>query len=338
LENRRRPRIAINAARFWAGVTAREIVRTILPDLEPYFEFEISDAPQVVLYGPYPGEMPAGRYTKVFIGCENVFPIMRECDWAFGVLNDHLVAHEKYMRIRRWGDHWEVVQKEKNWREVLRAKTRFCAFVYSHPVYYREAFFRALSRYKRVDSPGQSMNNMASFDPVPGTPDWDSKVEFLRQYKFVVAFENSSRAGYHSEKVVHAVKADCLPVYWGDPEYGRTYNANRVVNAMDYLPAPRRFLPRLPESLHSLEHDGRSTLRVRATRRLNALAGEIEQRTWALAGFDALIAKIIQIDRDDDLYVRYLREPFLIGNELPDRTPWIARWKEIFEDAQKASA
>lgn len=334
----KRPKIAVNAARFWAGVSAEEIVKTILPDLEPFFEFEISASPQVVLYGPYPGRMPAGRYVKVFIGCECVRPIMSECDWAFGVLNEHLVGHARYMRIGRWGDHWDIVQEEKDWQELLKTKTRFCAFVYSHPVYYREAFYRALSRYKRIDSPGQSMNNMAGIDPVPGIQDWNAKIEFLRRYKFVIAFENESWAGYHSEKLPHAIRADCLPIYWGDPEVGNAYNANRILNAMRYLPRPRHFLPRLPESLHSLEYDGRRTLAVRAIGRINSLASEIEQRTWALTGFDALIEKIIQIDRDDDLYLRYLREPFLIGNEIPDRTAWIARWKEIFHSVPQASA
>ena len=325
-----RPKIAINAARFWTGATAREIVDTILPDLEPYFEFEISDSPQVILYGPYPGKMPAGRYTKVYIGTESAHPLMSECDWAFGVLSDLEVAHKRYMRIRRWGNDWDIVQKEQDWRALLKSKTRFCAFIYAHPVYYREAFFRALSRYKQVDSPGQSMNNMPGIDPVPGTQDWKAKVEFLRQYKFVIAFENASLPGYHTEKLSHAIEADCLPIYWGDPEVGKTYNVGRIINAMDYLPKPRRFLPRLPNLLHSLAYDGRRTLPVRAKARLNSMASEIEQRTLAFSGFDSLVRRIIQIDQDDDLYLQHLREPFLIGNRLPDRGKWIARWKEIF--------
>jgi len=105
---------------------------------------------------------------------------------------------------------------------------------------------------------------------------------------------------------------------------------------MDYLPKPRRFLPRLPNALHSLAYNGERTLPVRVKGRLNSMAGEIEQRAWALSGFDALVKRIVQIDQDDDLYLQHLREPFLTGNRLPDRGPWIARWKEIFAGAQKA--
>src|SRR5262249_35404264 len=192
-------KVRINVARFWAGATAEEIIKTVLPDLEPHFEFEISNSPQVLLYGPYTGEIPKGPNIKVFIGCENMLPIMSECDWAFGVVNENLVKNPRYMRIMRWGDRWDLIQEEKNWSEVLKSKSRFCAFIYAHRVYYREAFFRALSRYKKVDAPGPSMNNMPSIHAVPGNFDWNEKVEFLRNYKFVIAFENGSRAGYHTE-------------------------------------------------------------------------------------------------------------------------------------------
>ncbi len=216
-----RKTIRIGIARFWAGATAEEIVDTVLCDLTPYFHFDFSDAPQVLLYGPYPGALPKGNFVKVFIGCENVWPIMEECDWAFGVMHEEQVADRRYMRFARWGDDSQLIQRNKDWPNILRSKTRFCAFIYGNQVRYREAFFRALSCYKRIDSPGRSMNNMASIDPVPGQQDWNAKIEFLRDYKFVIAFESASQPGYNTEKLTHAIEADCLPIYWGDPEIDR---------------------------------------------------------------------------------------------------------------------
>lgn len=321
-------RIAI--ARFWVGATAEEIIETILTDLKPYFNFEISTSPQVVLYGPYTGEMPQGRYIKVFIGCENIRPIMGECDWAFGVTHEEYVHHPRYMRFMRWGDDAHLLQQDKNWTEVLRSKTRFCIFLYAHTVCYRDAFFRALSRYKRVDAPGRSMNNMPGIDAVPGQFDWRAKIEFLRAYKFVIAFENSSSPGYNTEKLSHAIEADSMPIYWGDPEIGRSFNVRRFINAHDYLPKPRRFMPRLPYAPHSLKREAQPSFFGRIARRFNGIAGEIEQRIWALPGFDAVVDRVIELDRNDELYLRHLREPFLIGNQPPDRSAWVARWTEIF--------
>src|SRR5437667_7480485 len=174
------------------------------------------------------------------------------------------------------------------------------------------------------------MNNMASIDPVPGRRDWRAKVEFLRNYKFVIAFENGAQPGYNTEKLTHAIEADCLPIYWGDSEIDRSFNTSRLINAHDYLPKPRTFIPRLPYFPHSLRTSGQPAFLQRAARRINGVASEIEQRVWAWSGFDQLIERIIQVDHDDDLYLQYLREPFLTGNKPPDRSRWIGRWREIF--------
>ncbi len=326
-------KVSVGFARFWAGATADELIDTILVDLKPYFDFEVSASPRVVLYGPYRGDMPKGQHIKVFIGCENVRPIMSECDWAFGVLHAEYVRHPRYMRFARWGGDAQLIRRDRDWTAVLRSKMRFCAFVHSNRSAYREAFFRALSRYQRVDAPGRSMNNMPGIDPVPGHDLWKNKIEFLRAYKFVVAFENTSIPGYNTEKLTHPIEADCVPIYWGDAQIGRSFNVRRFINAHDFLPKPRRFLPRLPDAPHSVRSPTRSTTFARAIRKLNGVASEIEQRTWALAGFDALIDHVIAADRDDDLYLQYLREPFLLGNKPPDRSAWIARWQEIFAAA-----
>jgi hypothetical protein len=45
------------------------------------------------------------------------------------------------------------------------------------------------------------------------------------------------------------------------------------------------------------------------------------------------VDRVIAVDRDDELYLQHLRAPFLIGNQLPDRSAWIARWKEILASA-----
>jgi hypothetical protein len=327
-----RKKIRLAVARFWAGATVSNIVDTVLPDLKPFFDFEPSASPQVVLYGPYAGELPKGTYTKIFIGCENVRPIMTECDWAFGVLHEDHVRHPRYMRLQRWGDDSYLVQQDKDWAQVLKSKTQFCVFLFANKCFYREAFFRALSRYKHVDAPGRSMNNMPGIDAVPGQIDWKVKVEFLRAYKFVVAFENSSAPGYNTEKLTHAIEADAMPIYWGDPEIGRSFNTGRFINAHDYLPKPRRLLPRLPYAPHSIDNAA-PTLMQKLGRRLNGHASGCEQRLWAAAGFDALVQRVAALDRDDDLYLSHLRQPFLIGNRLPDRAAWVARWQEIFAAA-----
>jgi alpha(1,3/1,4) fucosyltransferase len=325
-----RQRVRIGISRFWPGATPEQVIDLLLCDLKPDFEFDTASPPDVVLYGPYRGDMPEGKYLKVFIGCENVRPIMPECDWAFGVVHEHVIKHPRYMRFMRWGDDSHLLQGKKDWNEVLRSKTKFCAFLYSNPVPYREEFFRALSAYKHVDAPGRSMNNMPPIDP-PGTFDWGTKIEFLRQYKFVVAFENSSCPGYNTEKLTHPVQADCVPIYWGDTEIGRSFNVRRFINAHDFLPRPMQILPRLRYRPHSLRSNENTTLAGRIARRTNGECSKFEQSMWARRGFKPLIDEIIRIDNDDALYLSYLREPLLLNNQLPVRARWIERWHTIFD-------
>jgi hypothetical protein len=121
-----------------------------------------------------------------------------------------------------------------------------------------------------------------------------------------------------------------MPIYWGDPEIGRSFNPGRFINAHDCLPKPRRLVPRLPYAAPSIRNGAAPPLLQKVSRRINGQASEFEQRIWAAAGFDALVQRVVALDRDDTLYLSHLRQPFLIGNRLPDRSAWVARWQEIF--------
>lgn len=45
-----------------------------------------------------------------------------------------------------------------------------------------------------------------------------------KHYNAYMCFENTSRPGYHTEKIFHALRAGVVPVYWGDPHLGRVIN------------------------------------------------------------------------------------------------------------------
>jgi len=102
--------------------------------------------------------------------------------------------------------------------------------------------------------------------PFPGSR---GKIEFLRQYKFNIAFENRSLAGYTTEKIFEPMVARCLPIYWGNPLIAEEFNPCSFLNRMDF------------------ESD------------------------------EALIEKIIELDRDDAEYLEYLRQPYF-HNDKPN--------------------
>ncbi|MEI6528162.1 MAG: glycosyltransferase family 10 [bacterium] len=110
----------------------------------------------------------------------------------------------------------------------LKGKTDFCSFVYSN---YRaddnrKVFFDKLSKYKKVAAGGKYLNNTGY--------NVDNKFEFESKHKFSIAFENSSRPGYTTEKIVCSLLANTIPIYWGNPEIAREFNTKRFINCHDY--------------------------------------------------------------------------------------------------------
>lgn len=113
----------------------------------------------------------------------------------------------------------------------------FCSWVASNAGMYnagvRTRFVQTLmDSYKKVACGGPVMNNVGG--PV------EDKMFFLRGYKFNIAFENASRPGYCTEKLLHAFAAGCVPIYWGDPNCSRTsgaeadFNPAAMISAHDF--------------------------------------------------------------------------------------------------------
>jgi hypothetical protein len=91
---------------------------------------------------------------------------------------------------------------------------------------YREEFFEKLSAYKTVDSGGKYKNNVGG--PVP------DKLEFQKDYKFSLAFENVSVRGYCTEKILQSFAAGTIPIYYGDETVVQDFNPKAFINCHDY--------------------------------------------------------------------------------------------------------
>jgi hypothetical protein len=77
-----------------------------------------------------------------------------------------------------------------------------------------------------VDSGGKVRNNVGGRVP--------DKVKFISDYKFNIAFENSSHQGYATEKLMEALVTNTIPIYWGDPKIGNDFNTKAFINYNDY--------------------------------------------------------------------------------------------------------
>jgi len=214
-------------------------------------EFELDQLdPTLIIFGPFGSENQNPRYNnvpKIYYVGENMPPLRREdVILNVGFCRD---VKERYLRLPNWmlELNWfnqkieEVVNPEPLPLELLipsvkAARSKFCAFVSTNPnSIERNTLFHILSRYKKVDSAGALFSTM---DKIPcgagGSKGQSSKIEFYKQYKFVLACENSKSDGYVTEKILHAKLAGCVPIYWGDPLIGLEFNSKAFINATDY--------------------------------------------------------------------------------------------------------
>jgi alpha(1,3/1,4) fucosyltransferase len=193
-----------------------------------------------------------------------------------------------------------------------------------------------LSKYKKIEAPGRSMNNMESIDVNNQGGIWDRKRNFLKDYKFTIALENYSYPGYNTEKLLDPMTVNSIPIYLGNPEIDRHFNSKSFVNGHDYLPTSHSFAIKLLESSCQPDfNDSRPSVYTNLGDRLKRKAKAIGRKTLTglkFTSFDRLIEKIIAIDSDDRLYANYLSEPWFYQNLPPSQESVVKRWREIFGD------
>jgi len=198
------------------------------------FDVELYDQPDFLIYSPYGHEHRLHSCVRIFHSGESDRPDFRECDYSIASIQLDDPRHLQLPFYVAYGGPEEIVKKNDDPEKILAGKKKFCSFIISG---YnrgkngnRVEFFRKLSKYKPVDSGGRKFNNIGG--PVPGGP--RGKIDFLRQYKFNIAFENRALAGYTTEKIFEPMVARCLPIYWGDPTINEHLNPRSFLNRADF--------------------------------------------------------------------------------------------------------
>lgn len=168
---------------------------------------------------------------RIFVTGENVTPDFRISDYAMGF--DQLAFGDRHLwfpLIKLYDEAYAALTKTRpKATDRLNTKTEFCAYVMSNTkksADERVQIFDLLSKYKPVHSGGRWRNNI-------GGPIKD-KLAFQSKYKFVLALENCSSPGYLTEKFADAALADAIPIYWGDPNIGQTFNTKAFINCHDF--------------------------------------------------------------------------------------------------------
>jgi hypothetical protein len=188
---------------------------------------------------------------KIFFYVENLVPDFNFYDYAIGM---HDISFgERHLYIPYYAEFLDMPPRDRTSLNEGLAERKFCNFIYWNGglkggAGLRQEFCKKLTRYRHVDCPGRVLNNMRGAVSGRYSEDWfNGKIEFLKNYKFTIAFENESQIGYTTEKLYHPFIADSVPVYWGNPDVARDFNPKAFVNCNDYGNDFDRVIERITE-------------------------------------------------------------------------------------------
>lgn len=204
----------------------------IVNTLRRIADVEWSDSPDYILYSVFSDDnLLADLFAvRIFYTGENLAPDFNLCDYA--IASEKISFGDRYFRLPfyyRGEKRCRLMENRaeriaKNPEGIDFTDRKFCNFIYSNGSanHIREDFFHYLSEnYRQVDSGGRYLNNIG------GT--CREKFSFQKQYKFTIAFENTSHPGYTTEKIVDSFAADTIPIYWGDPCIAETFDPGSFI-------------------------------------------------------------------------------------------------------------
>lgn len=182
---------------------------------------------------------------KIFYTGENMEPDFNNCDAAFSFVEN---SNKLNYRLPLWALHinWfgvkhnnkrdqsYLIDKESlvNKKYVKRPNNNFCSFLASNNSGERLNFVKKLDAYKSVDSSGKLFNNTKKIIKGRGDQKW--KIKYLSKFRFNIAFENTIGNGYVTEKIIHPMSVNSIPIYWGSPFVKNDFNEESFIYVNDF--------------------------------------------------------------------------------------------------------
>lgn len=308
-------KIRIKFVDFWDSFDSYN--NTFVNVLSEKYNLEICDYPDYLIYSTFGYEnLKYEDCVKIFYTGENITPDFNLCDYAIGF--DIMEFGERYMRLplyALYGIEGLRNPKKIDPQNVLNRK--FCSFVVSNgtDASERTRFFHLLSKYKQVDSGGAYKNNVGGRV--------SDKKEFISNYKFNIAFENSAKDGYTTEKIMEPMLVNSLPIYWGNRLVGLDFNPDSFINAADY-PS----LEALAEYIVELDTNDDKYLSILSKPWLNQ-SNYLDWKERFFGFFDNIFNKPLceQKYLSPYGYGKYYRRRLL---QMYDAKQRIEKWKNIF--------
>ena len=126
----------------------------------------------------------------------------------------------------------------------LQNKTEFCGYLYNTCDENRELFFNILNKYKPITVLGKCKKKIINGKCANVTTDrWtynddntynDLAIEKYSKCKFAIIFERKNEEGYITEKIINAMLAKSIPIYYGTNKIKDHFNPDSFVYVNDF--------------------------------------------------------------------------------------------------------
>tara|TARA_R110002072_G_scaffold30097_11_gene94416 strand:+ start:12017 stop:12943 length:927 start_codon:yes stop_codon:yes gene_type:complete len=215
-------KIKIKFVDFWKGFDPED--NWFYHFLSERFAIELSDDPDFLFYSSYSHSYLKYSCKRIFFSAENIRANFYECDYALSFDFIERINHLRLPLYVIWDKLDPSYLLNPEYLESIKTikKSKFCCIVVSNgKSQERINFFEKLCAYKKVDSGGGFMNNIGEMVK--------DKLSFIKDYKFTIAFENSSFPGYVTEKVYQPMFTNTIPIYWGSSMINEDFNTERIL-------------------------------------------------------------------------------------------------------------
>ena len=130
---------------------------------------------------------------------------------------------------------------------------KFCCMIVSNGnVASRNKILQLVNQYKRVDSAGKYMNNMADIMELDCHYTSEEFIKFIAQYKFMICFENTIEGTYITEKIINPFLARTIPIYFGTSYCNQVFNKEAFLYLED---ESEKSYQALLEKIKELDYD-----------------------------------------------------------------------------------
>lgn len=202
--------------------------------LSSRFDIVISDQPNILFFKEYKtGIQHLFKGKKVYFTAESDDADWSKCDYA---ITHNYSEDPRNLRMPYYVSYFigdaekDLLKSTWDFEKIMADKKKFCSAIISNAnkkrTQKRIDLFKKLSEYKKVDSAGAYDNNIGYRLPFGA----EIKRDFNYKYKFNLSFENKNKLGYTTEKIVDAMWAKSIPLYWGNDRIDEEFNEKSFIH------------------------------------------------------------------------------------------------------------